>query len=184
MHPTRMPEPSLAKGIIAGLLGGVAASAAMLAFQRLWSTAADRTGRPHLKPGPMFDRLPHDQHQRPDDRRPNSSEAAARKLARHSGVYLGPRTERLAGVAGHFAYGAAMGTLYGVLAESNPRRVQIVGGIGFGLAVFLFDQFLLPAAGLAERPDRTPASTQLFGAANHVIYGAATELVRSAIRAA
>src|SRR5688572_14170424 len=115
LHPR-----SVWKGAAAGLLGGLAASAAMLAFQRLWSIAAERAGRPDVKPGAMFDRDPAQEHQRGDDARPNSSEAAAQKLARGVGVTLGPRSEKVGGLLGHFAYGGAMGALYGSLAEREP----------------------------------------------------------------
>ena len=178
-------ERKVWKGAVAGLLGGVAASAAMLVFQRLWSVGAERAGRPDVKPGAMFDRDPESEHQRQDDKRPNSSELAAQKLAGSVGVSLGPRSGKFAGLVGHFAYGAAMGAVYGSLSEgAASARRRLASGIAFGMAVFLFDQFFLPAAGLSERPDRVPVSTHAFGAANHVVYGAVTEAVRTAVRSA
>lgn len=179
-----MHDRSIGKGIIAGAIGGIAASAVMLGFQRVWSAAAERTGRRDLKPGAEFDRHPDDTHQHPGDRRANSSEAAAQKLSRTlAGGALGPRGEKAAGLVAHFAYGAGMGALYGALAERLEQpRVQV--GIAFGLAVFLFDQVFLPAAGLSERPDRIATATQVFGAANHVVYGSATEAVRAGLRRA
>lgn len=137
-----------------------------------------------MKPGAMFDRLPDPQHQRAGDPRANASEQAGQKLSRGmTGITLGPRGQKSVGVIGHFGYGAAMGALYGAAKEWRPRQ-DLGSGIAFGVAVYLLDQLLLPALRLPDRPDRAPISTQAFGAANHVLYGAATELVRSTIRRA
>jgi uncharacterized membrane protein YagU involved in acid resistance len=77
-----------------------------------------------------------------------------------------------------------VGALYGVLAETSPRFTKLVGGSGFGAAVWIAaDEVAVPLLGLAE-PDAeysVEAHTQSFAA--HMVYGVATDVVRRGVRA-
>lgn len=78
-------------------------------------------------------------------------------------------------LSAHFAYGAAAGALYAPLSRKLP---PLVGGVGFGLAVWAGSYLgWLPAVGLLlPATEHPPRRTALMIAA-HVVWGAATGLL-------
>src|SRR5688500_7394043 len=103
-----MNTARVAKGALAGALGGLAGTWAMNHFQASWSRAA-------------HGREPRSAAGRHDARdwqelaeRQNSNELAAQTVAVHaSGRPLDRRELKVGATAVHFAFGAAMGGLYG-----------------------------------------------------------------------
>jgi putative membrane protein len=87
-----------------------------------------------------------------------------------------------AGPAVHYAFGAAMGALYGALAEMSPR-FRMGWGMPFGTALwFAADEVFVPAFGLSKRPTEYPLSTHASALASHLVYGLSVDAVRRAVR--
>jgi len=83
---------------------------------------------------------------------------------------IGPDTGRRIVWTGHFLYGAAAGSAYGVLAR-HPER--ILSGTAFGLAVWLGSYLgWLPLTGLLTPATRAPARRNALMIAAHVVWGA------------
>ena len=70
----------------------------------------------------------------------------------------------------HFAFGAAAGAVYAAL---KPRRSSVLGGIGYGLAVWAFAYGVgLPALRLHPAAARDTTDRNEVLIASHVVWGA------------
>lgn len=169
-------------GIIAGALAGIAGALAMNAFQRVAARvgggreAGDATiGIPRTGRGPQ-----------PAQALGNASDDSTARVANVAMSAIGyplttAREKQLAGEFVHLAFGAINGALYAAAVERNPR-LRMAGGVPFGLAVWaLADEAMVPALGLKRPPADNSAALHAYSFASHVIYGATTELVRSAL---
>jgi len=152
-HVAREGERSLAKGMLAGLIGGIVATAAKSAGERFFPP------RTHGQPEPPA--------------------VLAEKIAGHSLT----TTQKAAAAEGiHWAFGALTGAAYGGLAEFYPAATQKEGA-SFGIALAsLTHGKALPALGLAVGPDDQTTREHTSEMATHVVYGVVTEVVRSAVR--
>lgn len=154
------------KGLLAGMAAGLVASWAMNQFQFLWNRV-----RPHRRERP------------PDPAAEDATVKAARKVSEglfHHG--LTEQEKRWAGPLVHYAFGAAVGGLYGAVAEKD-RRVTAGAGLPFGTAFWLVaDETAVPLLGLSEPPNRYPPSVHLYALASHWVFGATAELVRRTLR--
>lgn len=178
-HRTVGERGSVARGAAAGLGAGLVGSLAMTGFLQLLR-AGDPTAARHPQHS-LFRGLGRSARgagaTRRDDATARLADRAARLLLRRR---LRRREKRVAGPAVHYLFGAGAGALYGALVE---RRPGWRGGLRFGEAVWLLSDFLgLPLLGLAPPQWRTPPAVHLRGAASHVPYGVATEMVRRALR--
>jgi len=110
---------------------------------------------------------------------------AADKVVAMASVYHLLRSARKnAGPLVHYAFGTAMGALYGAVVERR-RRVTPVAGPLFGSALFLSaDEIGVPLAGLSGLPTEYPFSTHLEALAAHLVYGVTADVVRRGLRAA
>lgn len=155
----------LAKGAIAGLIGGIVASFVMEKFQaKLSELTADKkpSGKKEEEPATV-----------------KAAEEISEDVFGHE---LTKEEKGPAGEVMHYAMGAASGIIYGIAAEVEP--VTTIGvGIPFGASVWLIaDEGLVPAAGFAKPPSEYPLSVHLSALASHLVYGITTEIVRSGIR--
>ena len=108
--------------------------------------------------------------------------AAGRLAKAFAGRELNHEQKKTGGPIVHYAFGAVMGGIYGGLAEHSP---QVTNGFGtaFGGALFAgADVIAVPALNLAASSNDVTALATPFAA--HLVYGATTELVRRAVRAA
>ena len=146
-------EKSLGKALIAGLIGGLVATAA--------KTFADR----------MFPSHSHGE--------PQPSELLAERVAGHD---LTPAEKNVTTEAIHWGFGATVGAAYGVIAEYYPAATAREGA-SFGLALgTLTHQGALPALGLAAEPEKQTFVERTSEMTSHVVYGVVTETVRSFVR--
>jgi hypothetical protein len=91
---------------------------------------------------------------------------------------LPERKKQTAGSAVHYAFGTAVGALYGGCAALLPF-IAAGRGMLYGTAVFvLADEVGVPAAGLSAAPTQTPPSSHARAFASHCVYGFVTDLVR------
>jgi hypothetical protein len=167
------------KGTVAGLVGGIAGTFAMSEFQAFWSRAID--GYESDSAGGRHDAR--DWQERSED--DNANEQTAQMVAVHTiGRTLNDDELSIAAPAVHYAFGSAMGALYGMAVENAPV-VRAGSGSAFGAAVWIgADEIAMPMLGL-ESPDNDRTfelHAQSF--ASHIVYGVTTELVRRAIRRA
>ncbi len=173
LHPHR---PAPLRGLTAGLLGGLAGTVAMTAFQTIWS----QTTRMLSEDG--GDAV-NSSNERQEESSRSATVQAADAIAR--GVLqteLSERHEQVSGQAVHFGFGTAMGGAYGVLAEYIPE-ITSAEGLPFGAVLMISaDELAVPALGFSSSPTETPASTHLYGFAAHLVYGFTTETVRRTVR--
>jgi putative membrane protein len=148
----------IARGAVVGLVAGLLAAGAMsLAHRAL--RAADRE--------PVGSDKPED-----------PTIVVARAAASLAGSALDEDEKSRAGAAVHYAFGAAIGALYGAVAEVIPR-VTTALGVPFGIAVWLGAHVVaVPALGLSEPPTRQPIGQEAEELGLHVVYGSVTEFVR------
>jgi uncharacterized membrane protein YagU involved in acid resistance len=114
----------------------------------------------------------------------DSTVKAASAIAQ--GIFHGELTEsqkKIAGPAVHYGFGAAMGALYGTAVEL--AQPECTGwGIPFGAAVWLGAHVItVPALGLSEPVTESAPASEGAEFASHLVYGAATEGLRTLVRA-
>jgi putative membrane protein len=149
----RASAGSIAAGILAGFLGGIAGSGFKLVGEAIYP--------------------PRTQGQEPPPA------VLAEKLAGHP---LTKSQKTAATQTFHWTFGSLSGAFYGAVAEVAPI-VTTGYGSAFGLVVFLFThETTLPMLGLDKSPFQQPAREQSSEFVTHVMYGVGTEVVRRAIR--
>jgi putative membrane protein len=175
------------KGALAGALGGLAGAWVM---NQYWTAvgSAEQTLRA------KFSSNGHGQQpeaeaansEEQDEDSGDATQKAANKLFKL--LFNRPLTakeKKIAGPLVHYSFGAVMGAAYGGAAKIVPRARSGFGA-GFATALFLgVDEFAVPVSGLAQWPQSAtelPKHAEAWGA--HLVYGATTELVRRALRAA
>jgi putative membrane protein len=168
------------KGIVAGVAGGLAGTWAMNEFQRLWTRTVDGPA-PDSAAGRHDAR---DWQERSEGGR-NSNAMAAQAIAEHTIDRPLTRGElAVAAPAVHFAFGAAMGALYGGLVETSGKG-GLVNGAAFGTSVWAAaDEVAMPAMGLSGPTTERPSEMHLQSFASHVVFGVTAETVRRGVRAA
>jgi hypothetical protein len=176
------------KGLAAGVVGGLVASAVMNQFQALWGRLAEGVERSHgaqsLQPGsPRHGVGGELRAEGKDEQQDDATERLANAVSLGvSGRELTEREKDVAGVVFHYAMGTTSGALYGAVAELMPE-VKAGAGLPFGVAVWLTaDEGILPAAGLSKSPAEYPLSIHVYSLSSHLVYGLTTELVRRAVR--
>src|SRR5581483_3390900 len=148
------------KGVIAGAIGGLAASWVMPQFQFLVAHALGQSG-------------PHEGQD--EDATVKTAEKISSKVL---GRELSGEEKEKAGPIVHYAYGTAIGALYGGLAQKN-ETTSVGFGSAYATAVWaLGDEIAVPALGLGKKPAEVPLSQHLQALAAHLAYGITLETVR------
>lgn len=153
------------KGAVAGLLGGIVATAVMGGFQAFVKSLSEEKKKPGKK------------EQEPANVK--AAEAISENVFDH---HLTKAEKGPAGEAMHWAMGAGSGLIYGFASELAP--ISTVGyGLPFGAAVWLIaDDIAVPALGLSKPITEYPVSTHASALSSHLVYGLTTDLVRRAVR--
>jgi len=164
----------MVNGMLAGALGGLAGTWAMNEAQRKWTLAVDGEA-PHSAAGKHDAR---EWQERTEGQ--NSNEIAAQTVADATiGRRLDDRELGMAAALMHYAFGTAVGALYGAFAARHPGRAS---GIGFGLTVWLLaDEIAMPLLGLSESTLRRPAEKRLQSIAAHMVFGMTAEFTRRTV---
>jgi putative membrane protein len=178
-HKTK--RPNVWKGLAAGVAGGLAGTVVMTQFQNGWKKATD-----------ALDSYPSGNSRKEEEENEalegeDATMKVAGKVAGFAGRKLSRRQKTKGGMIVHYAFGTALGALYGMAVEFAPATVQslnpVLSGVGYGGAVLIgADEFAVPALGLSQTADKAPLSSHLYGLASHTVYGVTEELVRKAIR--
>jgi uncharacterized membrane protein YagU involved in acid resistance len=168
----RKRKHDLAVSVIGGIAGGLVASFAMERFERALGRLSPEVGGVPGAGGQQY-------------RRPQSEPAtfqAADVLADHvTGQPLPGTSKPAVASALHYAFGGAVGAIYGEAAVRTPD-IATGAGLPFGATVWLLaDELGMPLAGLARKPAAYPIEDHATTLAAHLIYGAVTEGVRRTV---
>lgn len=148
-------EHSLAKGVAAGLIGGLVGAGVKMLIET-------------IVPPRQFPSL-------------NSSETLAEQIA---GRHLPESQRQSAGRAIRVGFGVAAGAVYGAMMEQEPS-LGAWKGAAFGVALNkMTHESLLPKMGLASLKEEQPARERVSHWVSHAFYGLATEAVRKLVRRA
>jgi putative membrane protein len=149
------------KGFLAGTVGGFIASIAMSQFHSLFQKGESPVRR------------------REEDSTVKAAAAVSTTLFHHA---LTRRQKKIAGPAVHYAFGTAIGAIYGTAVEFAPF-LRTGWGTPFGAVVWLGAHVIAtPALGLSEPVTQSdpPEEAAEFGA--HLVYGAVVEGLRRLVR--
>lgn len=174
-------DSNLARGTMAGIIGGLVASWVMDEFiagpgKKL--KAAVQSDEQNWCD--EIDEIEAQEHPK-EDATMKAADAIVNTAT--GGRHLSWEGKQKAGPVVHYAFGALMGGVYGGLTECNSAVAAGFGTI-FGAALFGgADMVAVPALKLApaESARISPALIPPFTA--HIVYGATTELVRRIVRA-
>jgi putative membrane protein len=169
MHRRRADgDRALARGLVSGVIGGLAAAFVMNQFQAGLSSLSKPEGSGSQESSGGDD----------------ATVQVASAISESAGHALTEDEKASAGPAVHYAFGATMGAVYGLLSEVAP--VTAIGwGMPFGAALWLAaDEVAVPAFGLSKSPAEYPASTHASALASHLVYGLSVDAVRRALRTA
>ena len=149
----QLQSRSFAKGLVAGLVGGLVATAAKSLAEKVYPPRTEG--------------------------QPEPPEVLAEKIAGHE---LSRSAKTVAAETIHWGFGATAGAAYGVLAEYFPAATS-KDGASFGMALeALTHEGALPAMGLSASPDEQTAREHTSEMATHLIFGVVTETVRRFVR--
>lgn len=170
-------QPQVAKGMFAGMIGGLVASWAMNEFQaalkkteEAWEKSAHR---PHKQGQNSTESDSEDSTMKTADR------IAEFALNRH----LTNEEKKKAGPVVHYAYGTLIGGFYGAMAEFAPV-VTKGNGSAYGVAALVAgDEIALPKLGLSKPPQQYPMKVHVESLAAHIVYGITTDTIRRSVRA-
>jgi putative membrane protein len=166
----------LASGIVAGIAGGLAASWVMNEFMEKMGpplqkvVEGDRPSKQRRQDGG----------EKSDDATMKTADAVVSTVT--GGRHLSHEGKEKSGPIVHYAFGALMGGIYGVVVEGVPD-MRFGFGTGFGAALFAgADLVAVPAFHLSGSPADAPVTSLATPFAAHLVYGAVTESVRWLVR--
>ncbi len=150
---TTTRKRSIARGALAGLIGGLAGSGAKIIAEKLLPPRVEGQ-----TPPPVV----------------LAENVAGRRL---------PESERQLALQGiHWIFGALAGAAYGALVEVEPSFAAWHGA-AFGITLNrLTHEMILPRLGLTAPPGRQPAQERISEWVTHAAYGVATDSVRRVVR--
>ncbi len=154
----------VADGVLAGAIAGALAAWMMNQFQ---AVSAKPVAQRKLDAPPA------------PDEGDNATTKAAEALVGHT---IPAAAKPAAGAAVHYGYGAAMGALYGGLAELVPT-VGTGLGIPYATALWLFgDEIAVPALGLSKPPTAATPAEHASALSAHFVYGVTLDIGRRILR--
>lgn len=156
-------KPSVLKGVIAGAMGGLAASWVMGQFEGLVAKVRSNG------------QLQTDE-QDAEDATMKTAERIAQSVTGHG---LSKEQKKKAGPIVHYAYGTVIGALYGG-AASRLKPAAAGFGTAYGAAAWaLGDEIAVPAFNLgSSNGGKPPLGMHLQELGAHLVYGATLEGVR------
>ncbi len=152
----------LGKSLLFGLAGGLAATFVMTQAQTAWLKVdkGDEAEKPKSK------------EEQQKEVGEQSTVKIADKVAQTVTHHAVPQEyKQTAGNTVHYAFGTAMGGVYGALSglmEDAPFGTGVLFGMGLWLAA---DEFVLPYLGLAQRPQEKDLKEHAYEASMHAVYG-------------
>lgn len=169
------------RGALAGLIGGAIAAYVMNRYQEIESRPVNvrRQEQSRREYGQTANDPGESKAQLAGDPKVQLAQRVSRNLFDHE---LSDIEQMAVGPAIHYGYGAAVGALYGGLAELMPT---IGMGMGIPYATLLWlggDEIALPALGVAAPPTQTPPARHASHLASHFVYGITLDVARRILR--
>lgn len=147
------PERSLAKGMLAGMIGGMVATVGKMLAERAFPP---KTQQPQM--------------------------LLAEKIASKVGHELSIRERQVVAHTLHWGFGAVAGAAYGGVAEYFPAATG-KDGANFGMAMAtLTHDGGLPALGFIAGPKKPSGVERTSEVVSYVVFGLVTETVRRLVR--
>jgi len=163
----------IGKSILIGAVSGLAASWVM---NQYWAAASKL--QEQLQPSENDSSQVEQRQHEPQNPTVNVADTISQSVTGHE---VPKQQKQTAGAVVHYAFGAAMGALYGVLSEVAPVTRKGFG-LAYATAVWLAaDEILVPALKLSKPPNEYPLSKHVEGLGAHLVYGATTEGLRRAL---
>lgn len=155
------------KGLLSGLIGGLAATFIMTQYQ--------------VNSTKWINRLRHETPQQGGGE--NTTVVVADKITEAiAGSRIPPDRRNLAGNFVHYSFGTLMGATYGVLNELLPAT-SAGRGLAYGVALWAAaDEVALPVAGLAKWWPEYPIHVHANALGAHLAYATSLDGVRRAVR--
>jgi uncharacterized membrane protein YagU involved in acid resistance len=173
-------KPHLARGIIAGIAGGLVASWVMNVFIESAGPKLQMAVE-KIDPQPQQQGNSQATDDAPkEDATMKTADAVVNTLT--GGRHLSFEEKQKGGPVVHYTFGALMGGLYGGLAEYSPL---VRSGLGTTFASALFtaaDVVAVPALKLSGSSASAPVSSLATPYAAHLVYGITTDTVRRLVR--
>ncbi len=161
MYKTKVSAQEIAKGALAGLIGGVAGSLTMELFQAGLKKASGQ--------------------QEQGEGEPATIQVAQKVSETVRDKALTENEKNPAGEMVHYAFGAGAGALYGVAAAALPKA-SAGFGLLFGAVLWLLaDEIGVPTAGLSKPPGEVPVREHASAFAAHLVYGSTADAVRRCV---
>jgi len=146
---------SISKGLLAGLIGGLAGAGAKMIAEKVFPPRTEGQTPPTV--------------------------LLAENVVRRS---LPPEERELALQGIHFIFGAIAGAVYGAAIEMEPS-FGAWHGAAFGITLNrITHESILPRLGLTAPPGRQPTQERISEWVTHAVYGVTTDTVRRAVRKA
>ena len=169
-------KPKIWRGILVGLVAGLAASWTMDRFQDMWIAVSPRDDS---KKQEDQAHASEDGEEGQDDATVMAASVISDGLFEHK---LTKPEKKIAGPAVHYAVGATSGIVYGIASEFLPE-VTVGFGLPYGTAFWLVvDEGAVPLLRLSKPPTAYPASTHIYALVSHLVFGATAEGVRRLLR--
>ena len=160
--------------ILGGFVGGLAGSFVMERLQRALGRLSPEVGGAPGGGGQQY---------RKPQSEPSTYKAADLVATATTGHAVPASKKPMAGAAVHYAFGGAVGAIYGAAAAYNPE-LTAGWGLPYGASVWVIaDELGMPALGLAPPPTAHPVKDHATTLASHLLFGAVTECVRRSVLA-
>ncbi len=174
--PEGQKKPNIWKGMLVGLIAGLAASWTMDRFQDVWIAVSSPDDSKRKEDQA---RASEDGEEGQDDATVKAASAISEGLFEHK---LTRAEKKIAGPAIHYAVGATSGIVYGIAAEFLPEVTRGFG-LPYGTAFWIVvDEGAVSLLGLSKPPTDYPVSTHVYALASHLVFGATAEGVRRWLR--
>lgn len=199
-HERNGDKANVLKGVVSGLVGGLVASWVMEEFQAAWTKISADLSESETENGTNASQRNESQQEQNAQGADSSAEQQGQSSngngeeepatvktaeAISEGLFghrLSKNEKKIAGDAVHYAFGTAVGGIYGGLAEVKPE-LSVGVGLPFGTVFWLVaDEAAVPLLGLSKSPKEYPVSTHVYALASHLVYGVTTDIVRRGVR--
>jgi len=172
----------LARGIVAGAVGGLVASLAMNQFMESVGPSLQKLVQTSPENQAEEPQQAHQENEPKEDATMKAADAIVTIVT--GGKHLSVAGKRLGGPIVHYGFGAVMGALYGAFAEHSANVRAGYGSVYGGVVFATADMIAVPALKLSSSSKGQPISSLASPFAAHLVYGVTTELVRRMVRTA
>lgn len=174
---TPREDAVLWKGCVAGLIAGLAGTAAMTAFQLGWSKAQSEIER--IRSDEQSSSSEQQSSEQGDSSTVKVANAVSKTVLQRP---LQQQDKEKASYIVHFAFGTLMGGIYGISSEYLPAA-RLGHGLLHGIALWGgADALAVPSLGLSSPVTERSAGELAYELLAHAVYGVASESVREVVR--